>query len=433
MIQPLYTSGFVGGNPVSSFLTGRWIHHSQSASSPIPVAGTIRNWRLAYAAPPRGNKDATLKIYKNGVATALTITIKQNETTGADLSHSVTVAAGDLIDVRYSATGGDSFLWYASVIEWIPDDGVTAIYGYAQNATPNWSSSVTQYDGGFFGGGLGTTEANESSYVGSTSGGDVTKHYFVLNAAPGSGKSRAFTLIVNGTAQDGTGGTPNTTVTIANAATTGSASFTLTIAPGDLVSGRMVPTGSPPPAGGAGGIAFVPGTAGQCPIGMDAGVLSSAGTSYAPVTGGYAGSTAVWSTTEAALGSVRPIGSFSPGELSGMSARLVAAPGTGKSRVYTLIKNGAATAQTLTLADSDTVATTAGDPVSIGLGDTFAIREVRSGVPAGTTVKITFYLTPTGDTPIVGAAVFGMTTDVSANLAIAFGLYGAENLLDIPK
>src|SRR5262245_15269962 len=78
--------------------------------------------------------------------------------------------------------------------------------------------------------------------------------------------------MVNGVAQDGSGGTPDTSITLAGSGsgagiTIGVSTFTLTLAPGDLVSLRVV-TGTGTPAGTTWGIgvAFTAAVAGEFAI-----------------------------------------------------------------------------------------------------------------------------------------------------------------------
>jgi len=71
------------------------------AANLIPTSGTIKNLYVALRLDPGAPPDAyTFTVYKNGVATALTVTIVANNTTGNDTIHSVAVAAGDLVSIE---------------------------------------------------------------------------------------------------------------------------------------------------------------------------------------------------------------------------------------------------------------------------------------------------------------------------------------------
>jgi len=70
----------------------------------MPRAGTLRNLELKCTA---GTNDAnyTYVLRVNGVNTALTFTVAGNAITGSDLTHSVAVAAGDLVSIEITKSG----------------------------------------------------------------------------------------------------------------------------------------------------------------------------------------------------------------------------------------------------------------------------------------------------------------------------------------
>lgn len=83
----------------------------------VPVAGTLRHLYF------NGGSDVatanyTITIVKNGVATALTITIPTGQTIGSDNTHSVVVAAGDLLS--YTIAGNDDFENVVAAVSFTP-------------------------------------------------------------------------------------------------------------------------------------------------------------------------------------------------------------------------------------------------------------------------------------------------------------------------
>jgi hypothetical protein len=66
-------------------------------------AGTIKNLYVKSSAASGAGTNIIITVYKNGVATTLTTTLA-NATSGTDLTHTVTVAAGDEIGIVISST-----------------------------------------------------------------------------------------------------------------------------------------------------------------------------------------------------------------------------------------------------------------------------------------------------------------------------------------
>ncbi len=65
-----------------------------------PRAGTLRNMFVRQGDPSTDTDDVVYTIRKNGVATALTITIAGNVVDGSDTLNTVAVAQGDSLDVE---------------------------------------------------------------------------------------------------------------------------------------------------------------------------------------------------------------------------------------------------------------------------------------------------------------------------------------------
>ncbi len=386
MIQPLFHFGRTGGNPVSPLLPGEFVFHSQSAASPIPTAGTLQSWRIRIESAVPALITVTLTVVKNGVASAMTISFPAGTVGGTEGSsgNSVHCNAGDLISVNYTSTGGGALIPFESTMEWVPDDGVSSIHGYATTQSHFFDNAATVYDGAFFGGEFSAVEANQSAFIGSA--GTVTSHYVNLNTAPGSGKSRTFVLIINGVVQDGTGGTVDTVVTITDASTSGSKACSLPVAQYDLVSVRQTPAGGPTNTGGAGSIAYTPTIAGQAPFGMDISADNHQGARYAYPSAGAVLTGYSFTESEREL-----IGPPTTTYLAGMGVHLTAAPGLGKSRRFTLRINGVSTSQTVLLSNTDTEIITTGIPERIQMGDRLSLQEIVSGAATNATVKVGWY------------------------------------------
>ncbi|GEM_PF-1498767 len=92
----------------------------------IPKACTFTTLRLAARVVPEGdaigsNNTTTITLYKNGVATALTVQVTNGVTVGASGANvgtgSVAVAAGDIISYEYKQTNQNPYNSYTIVLE----------------------------------------------------------------------------------------------------------------------------------------------------------------------------------------------------------------------------------------------------------------------------------------------------------------------------
>ena len=81
------------------------VNSATLGNADIPVSSGTAS-KLIVNASPTGGDTATVVLYKNGVATALTCTINSGGTNCTDMSNSVTFADGDLLAIRYDETGG---------------------------------------------------------------------------------------------------------------------------------------------------------------------------------------------------------------------------------------------------------------------------------------------------------------------------------------
>ena len=65
----------------------------------MPVGGTLKNLYVAVEKTPTSGKDYMLVVVVNGSQSSLAVDITSGSTTGSDLTHSVTVSAGDLVSM----------------------------------------------------------------------------------------------------------------------------------------------------------------------------------------------------------------------------------------------------------------------------------------------------------------------------------------------
>jgi hypothetical protein len=72
----------------------------------MPVSGNISNFYVVLDVSPGSGKSYTFVVRKNGVDTSITCTISDTNTTGSDLTHSVSFTAGDYISICVIPSAG---------------------------------------------------------------------------------------------------------------------------------------------------------------------------------------------------------------------------------------------------------------------------------------------------------------------------------------
>lgn len=176
---------------------------------PVSPAGTFRDFYVSLPVAPGVGKTRTLELWKNGASTGVTVTISDTATTGSDTTNTISVSAGDVFAVKHTDSGTPASSAVLYGVEFDPttagefplfsgdDDNINSLattYLGIGNSTGGWVDSGSKY-------GCGQPMT-------------VKKMYAELTVAPGSGKSVALSLNVNGS-------NSTLTTTIADAATTG--------------------------------------------------------------------------------------------------------------------------------------------------------------------------------------------------------------------
>jgi len=208
-----------------------------------------------------------------------------------------------------------------------------------------------------------------------------------LDAAPGAGTSYVFTVMKNGEATD-------VTCAIADAATTAedtahSASFVA----GDTVCLRCVPTGTPTARYVMWASVFEGSVANES-------ILLARVYYYGTNVYYHSLGDNVRSTTEAYVRNVIP----TPGAIKKLYV-LSPAPGAGKSRTFTLRKNGSSQTVTCTVADAATTANDTANSVSVAAGDVVSLTTTPTGTPADVylTWGLVFLADINGESVVLGA------------------------------
>jgi hypothetical protein len=202
----------------------------------IPVAGSITGLYANLPVAPSAGNSRTFVIRKNGGSESATVTISDTDTYGADTSHPVTVAAGDLITVLHTTTGSPSASSGQLGVLFTPSSsGYWCLLGGSRDSL---NSGTTEYmpvvvrDTT-----LGTTESEQQNMLPAST---FKAMYASLSADPGTDPDAySFTLRKNSATNTGL------TVTITANDTSGNYSADISGADEDLWNIEIVPLNGP--------------------------------------------------------------------------------------------------------------------------------------------------------------------------------------------
>ncbi len=329
--------------------------------SPVSAPGTFRNLRAKCRTALGVGNSRTFAIYKNGTITGLTVTVGNDTSIHDDIVNTVVVAAGDTIAIGSTPTGTPVSTIVDIAIEFEGDNDNESIYGgpITTLGTGTVYHNIYTCDSGSG----GTSLAVDDSQTLWPVAGTLTRSDVRLNTAPGGVTARTFTIYKNGVAQDGAGGTPDTRVVISGASTTGTASYSLTLAPGDKVALQHVATSTPAGTLWGVGFAFTSTNDGEyaiCASGQD-----TVSTTLAT----YCGQGPLnWDTTEANVAMLGNITSFM---VTGFRLEQNLADNT---RAYTVRVAGVDVGPSGTLGGGATTLVGSGGPATITSADTWSFK-----------------------------------------------------------
>lgn len=354
----------------------------------ISKAGTISGMWIKQSGASGTSKTWTYTVYKNGSSTSMTCPISgASDTTCNDVTNTFTVAAGDYLHIVAAPTSSPNTVNVASNLAYTPDtEGDTIMFTNG----PSQANGPVNF--GFNGGGNpGWQNVGEDTggSIRIASGGTIDNLRVALSSTMAAGTSMTYTLYQNGastslTCTTGAGSTGCTDVT-----------NSVSVSAGDQVSIlQSALTGWPPNSNSRRiSVNFNPTTDGEWVngislIGSDTD-LSTTNTEYLRVQGTQAGISTT-STNNSQLGRTSTA--------KRMYVYLPTAPGSGKSRSFTLRVNNADTSLTCTISDTSQECNYSAD-VSIADGDLLNIKTVPTSTPAATElpgISIAEYIAPTG-------------------------------------
>jgi hypothetical protein len=377
-------------------------------ASPYPIAATLTFFRAIFSVAPGSGKSYALTFNINGSDTAATVTVADSALS-AEWTGSVAIAAGDLVAVKMVPTGTPAGTIAGLSIE---VDSATN-YASAYHSADIVSGATNYFSP--FSAGQATTETAVATTM--PMAGTLTSLWGRLHDGIGA-QTVVLTVYKNGTAQDGTGGTQDSRITLNSAGTTvDSVSLSISFSAGDTFSVEVDST-----AGGNTRLI-------SANVSIDAAV---AGQSVSALTSGSVGTGYInWERTQNdawfILASNLDITSGPTAfTLSDFYARLETAPGAGTSRTFALAVDEVDTAMSVTISDAATTGSDLADDVSVPAGSILNYHGTASGSPASSATAH-FSMVQTVAVPIRGSFVAGTTTRVTVSRSAAFGLDNAEN------
>jgi hypothetical protein len=383
MRQPVFWRAQTAPSTGTSFTSLQGGHNGfttieAEGSAPWSVAGTFQKLYVTLATAPGAGKSLTFTVRKNGVDSALAVTISGTNTAGSDLTNTVSVTPGDLLTLKCVGSGTPTVSKVQVGVDFESTNAKESGYGGATNSGLSVSRAncflwADNYDSG---GGLGVRVAVIAAP------GDLTAYHVTSNVAPGAGKSWIFTLVKNGVSQDGTGGTVNTVASLADANTTTSWAGTLPLAAGDKLEILAVPVSSPATVTVGFGARFLATV-------DDVSLIGRAYPSEQPTTGSGA---VAYGTLHTQLHGTDGLDTVEANQLvtvgeggfsiSNLYVYANGNPGAGTSWTFTVRKNSASTALAATIADAATSGTDLVDSVTVATGDALAMQIQNSSTPA---------------------------------------------------
>lgn len=372
----------------------------------IPCDGVLSNLYISLDTAGGSSRAWTFVVTKNNIDTTLTCTVTDPATTGSDLTHSVAVAAGDLIEIRVVASNtlinatnlAYSMQFSAGVASQCLTGSASHLQGPATGATNYiglWNATSGQAVADFqWAAAQDVTHENISPLAGT-----ITSLYVKIITAPGAAKQWVFSIVKNGVEE------VSSRVTIAGAsATTGNVTgLSIAIVAGDTLSLMAVPTGTPTATGGlCWGSAFTSTTDGESPM---CGSVRNNGFNAANSQPFTPMGNHNFSNTEARYQEVAPVALT----VRALRVGVTTAPGAGKT--FDVISRNAGGNGNLSLSIAD-AATSANDLVNndaVALAALFNYRLTTTGTPSGTTMRwaaVAFVTTPTTPT----FSTFGVIT-----------------------
>ena len=336
------------------------------------AAGTFSNWQVVLPSAPGSGKSVVFTLRINGINSAAVITISDLSTVGTYTGTPVSLADGDVISIRTVPSGTPTIS--TPMVSW-SFNGTTpnqSIYGCG-NVTS--VIGITRVSNLLF-------RASASNFANGTGEmiacpGTITKITIKLDVDTGASGSIAFVVSKNGVAQNGGGGTPDTTINFNNTGLTKSATFSLSVAAGDLLIWTATETGSADVIAPIHGVAFTSTVPDESQYGCDNSVQPS--TSATNYIGFGAGSNLAPTATEANWQVNVGLTGF---KLKNLYTAVNLLPGAGKNYTFNIRKGGSGTSLSAVIADAAVIGNDLTGQVNFSPQDLGGMEVVPTNTPS---------------------------------------------------
>lgn len=213
-----------------------WTATASAYTQPVPIACTFKNLYVALKTAPGAGLSRTFTLQKNGVDTALTVTITDPATTANDLTHQVTFNAGDTMQWHTTASGTTTSTGAIQISVDINAAANTSLVaqGSAAAGLDTAATDVMAIQGNI----VPDTVVNNVEQVMPTAG-TFKNAYVMFNATVGANpKGYTFTLYVNGS--------PSALSFFASGTSGNDTTHSVSVSAGDRIYWQAVPSASAP-------------------------------------------------------------------------------------------------------------------------------------------------------------------------------------------
>lgn len=345
----------------------------------FPCAGTIANLKVTVATQPGSGKSYAFTARVNEADSTLTCSIADTNTSASDSTHSVSVSAGDRINVKIIPTGTPASTGALRIsCDFTPTtDSQYALFAGTSTAQYAPTSGQVAYlcpangiEGGFDG-----TEANMQIVIPHAT--TIQAFYVNSSVAPGIAKTTLWKLYINGVVD------VTSVITLTgNAQTTGNATgLSIALAQGDTLSIGYVDTGGAASANVAFGIQLSPTTNGESILAINSDTqLPNTGQNNYQAWNSMNGNWKIIS--EAAT--MQFLCGLTDFALKKMTVKIDTAAGASKTWTFTNRKNSANGTLTFTITGTSQVTNTDNTHTdSYTSGDTLDLAMIPTSTPAG--------------------------------------------------
>jgi hypothetical protein len=365
MLQPIIAGYNDNLNPAATEYNGisggfQWDPLEWRFRQLISTPGSLSQLRVELTAPPGAGASYTFTLMLNGVATALSVTIAGGVTAGSDLVNVINVIAGNRVSIRCVPAGAPAVaLARFSLLFNGTNPNQSLILGESNSLPPNIVYAPVSQSSG-------QSLPGDVKQIAPTLG-IISSLYVNLHTRPFGGGYR-YTLRKNGVPT-------GLSVTIMDPATTGGSLGAVVVAPWDQLDIMIEPLLAVWQTLVSGfGLAFVASTDGESLIlGGSLHSPGAVGSTYNQLLVGFLSGTWLGADDNKQLTQACNI--------KNLYVQLWAPPGIGKSRIFTVLKNGVSTSLSCQISDLNTEGSDLIHSIAFAAGDKVSIMETVTGAP----------------------------------------------------